>query len=113
MGDSVRLLHCATPQVLATPGGLEALGWRNSSEHTAALLDDEAEQLLRARYREDYELLEKHRDELERIADALIERESLDEEDFRALLSEPLGKKPAQAGSAPASAAVSTMGGTR
>jgi cell division protease FtsH len=90
MGDSVRLLHSATPTSLpGSPAFTEGLGLRDCSEHTAALLDEESEQLLQQLYADDRKILEEHRDELERVALALIERESLDESEFLTLLESP------------------------
>jgi cell division protease FtsH len=90
MGASVRLLHCATPLALAGSGAAaEGLPLRDCSERTASLLDEEAEQLLDQLYKEARQLLEHNEGALERVATALIERESLDEAEFRALLDEP------------------------
>lgn len=88
MGESVRLLHCATPPL---DGAREADAFvpRDCSERTAGLLDEEAEALLEQLYREASQLLTEHRDTLERVAAALIERESLDELEFQSLIDPP------------------------
>jgi cell division protease FtsH len=97
MGETQRLLHCGTSQAQT-----EAASWlgpfapRDCSERTASLLDDEAEALLEQLYAEAHRLLSEHRDELERVAKALIERETLEEADFRALLgpsAAPVGRR--------------------
>ena len=91
MGDAVGLLHCATSQELAALQAVgDGFGYRDCSERTASLLDEESEKLLTELYRDDQRLLEQHRDELERVAEALIERESLDEADLHALLDAPI-----------------------
>ncbi len=97
MGESVRLLHCG-PQPnalwLADP---EAPGRPNCSDATAALLDEESERLLDALYADARQLLEKHRDALDRVSGALIEQETLDE----AALQELLGAASGEAADAP------------
>jgi cell division protease FtsH len=56
------------------------------SEQTAALIDEEVQQLISERYRSVQQLLSQHRGELGRIAQALLERESLDEQQLQQLL---------------------------
>jgi cell division protease FtsH len=89
MGESVRLLHCAP---LPGPGwspGMATFPGRDCSDHTASLLDEEAEQVLDQLYEDAKQILGRHKDALERVAEALIERESLDEKQFHALLGKP------------------------
>jgi len=50
------------------------------SEHTAALIDEEVQELIAERYQYAQHLLSGHQKELERVAYALLERESLDEQ---------------------------------
>ncbi len=90
MGDSVQLLHCATTELLATDPGMVGYSMRNCSERTAALIDEEAQQILDKCYGDSKRILEQHKDALERVSAALFERETLNEEDFRALLIEPI-----------------------
>ena len=94
MGESVRLLHCATSPKLGWSPDAEAFGARDCSDRTAALLDEEAEQLLDQLYEEAKRLLGEHKGALERVAAALVERESLDEADFHSLLKEPSSAGP-------------------
>ncbi len=84
MGDSERLLHCAPNDLAAlTELGAEGFsGARGCSEQTAAAIDEESEQLLQQLYAEARKILEQHRERLERVATALLERETLDQEEF-------------------------------
>ena len=50
---------------------------RDHSEHTAQLIDEEVGRILREADDRAFRLLEEHRDELERVTEALIEREVL------------------------------------
>ena len=61
---------------------------QNYSEHTAALIDSEVQQLIGERYTYVQQLLSQHQEELERIAQALLERESLDEQQLRRLVTD-------------------------
>jgi len=56
------------------------------SEQTAALIDEEVQQLIAERYNDVHQLLSEHLEELERIAHALLERESLDEQQLQQLV---------------------------
>ena len=56
------------------------------SEHTATLIDEEVQQLIAERYQYAQHLLSEHQEELERIAHALLERESLDEQQLKQLI---------------------------
>jgi cell division protease FtsH len=69
--------------------GREMSELRDHSEHTAQVIDEEVARILRDSDDRAYRLLEKHRDDLERIAEALIEREVLTE----AELEELVGKR--------------------
>ena len=88
MGESLRLLHCGTRTSELVPMG-EGYAIRDCSERTAAMIDEEAAALLDQLYAEARQLLEKHRDSLDRVAQALLERETLDESEFRALVAGP------------------------
>ena len=50
---------------------------RDHSEHTAQIIDEEVARILREADDRAFRLLEDHRDELERLTEALIEREVL------------------------------------
>jgi len=64
---------------------------KNYSEKTAQTIDQEVTQLLNGLYEEARQLLVDHRKELDRIADALLERETLEGSDLALLMAgEPL-----------------------
>ncbi len=56
------------------------------SEQTAALIDEEVQQLIAERYSYVQQLLSQHLEELGRVAHALLERESLDEQQLQRLV---------------------------
>jgi cell division protease FtsH len=58
------------------------------SEQTAALIDEEVQQLISERYTYVQQLLSQHREELEQIAHALLEQESLDEQQLQRLVKD-------------------------
>ena len=60
----------------------------NYSEETAALIDEEVQHLISERYSYVQRLLSQHRPELGRIAQELLERESLDEQQLQQLLKD-------------------------
>jgi cell division protease FtsH len=60
--------------------------FRDCSLSSLAKLDDEAGRLLNQLQAEAFEMLERRRDELERVAEKLLEKESLDAEELEALL---------------------------
>ena len=63
---------------------------RDHSEHTAQLIDEEVSRILREADERAFQLLEEHRDDLERLTEALIEREVLSVSEIEALI----GKRP-------------------
>uniref|UniRef100_I2Q2T6 ATP-dependent zinc metalloprotease FtsH n=1 Tax=Desulfovibrio sp. U5L TaxID=596152 RepID=I2Q2T6_9BACT len=67
------------------------LAGREYSEATAAKLDTEIKEILEASQERVAELLGAHREELERVAGALLDKESLDEAEFKALLGQAGG----------------------
>ncbi len=70
--------------------GREMTESRDHSEHTAQLIDEEVSRILREADDRAFRLLEEHRDELERLTEALIEREVLSVSEIEALI----GKRP-------------------
>jgi cell division protease FtsH len=71
------------------------LARREYSEATAARVDAEVKSILEAAYERVTTLLTGHREVLERVAGELLEREVLDEAEFKALLSDqPLSPTP-------------------
>jgi cell division protease FtsH len=59
---------------------------RDFSEGTAAIIDEEVQKILREADQQAYDLLASHRTELDRLADALVQREELMREDIDELL---------------------------
>ncbi|MEM4218004.1 MAG: hypothetical protein QXZ09_08270, partial [Candidatus Methanomethylicaceae archaeon] len=59
---------------------------RDFSEGTAQLIDEEVRRLLREADERAYELLRGHRDKLERIVEALLQKEELTREELEELL---------------------------
>jgi len=66
--------------------GQELLLRKDYSEHTAELIDEEVARLVRNNEQRTLETLQAHRQELDVIATALQERETLSDEDIRSLL---------------------------
>ncbi|HZW31483.1 MAG TPA: ATP-dependent zinc metalloprotease FtsH [Isosphaeraceae bacterium] len=66
--------------------GREMAELRDHSEHTAQLIDEEVARILREADERAYRLLEEHRDDLERVTEALIEREVLTEGELEELV---------------------------
>ena len=73
---------------------------REVSERTAEMVDDEVKRLLDEAYAKASVLLKEHKDLLERIAQALLERETIDREDLD-LLVKNLPLPPREAPPAP------------
>jgi cell division protease FtsH len=70
--------------------GRELTEPRDHSEHTAQIVDEEVTRILREADERAFRLLEEHRDELERLTEALVEREVL----TLAEIEELIGKRP-------------------
>ena len=89
-------MHCAHPvgDIFGDAGGAVQ---RDCSEATAHAVDREVKSILEKAYADGKAILNQHRDQLERVAAALMERETLGQEEFQRLI----------AGGAPAAAAVS------
>jgi len=64
---------------------------RDHSEHTAQVIDEEIGRILREADERAYRLLEEHREELERVTDALIEREVLTVSEIEELIGKRAG----------------------
>ncbi|HXG12054.1 MAG TPA: ATP-dependent zinc metalloprotease FtsH [Gemmataceae bacterium] len=92
MSETIGLVHCGqrqSPYFLTVPGeGFR----RDCSEETARQIDVEVKALLDRAYEEAKAILTEHRDDLERVAQELLRRETLDGTAFRALLERtPVG----------------------
>src|SRR5262249_52032198 len=73
--------------------GREMSELRDHSEHTAQIIDEEVSRILREADERAYRLLEEHRDDLERLTDALIEREVLTVAEIEELIGKRAGAK--------------------
>jgi cell division protease FtsH len=73
--------------------GREMSETRDHSEHTAQLIDEEVSRILREADERAYHLLEEHRDELERLTEALIEREVLTVSEIEELIGKRAGAR--------------------
>lgn len=71
--------------------GREMSESRDHSEHTAQIIDEEVARILREADAHAYHLLEEHRDELERLTEALIEREVLTVAEIEELIGKRAG----------------------
>jgi len=67
--------------------GREVVQRREVSEHTAELVDTELKRLLGEAYERARGILTQHRDQLDRLAAALLERETLDREEVEMVLA--------------------------
>ena len=68
--------------------GKEIQEQRDFSEGTAQMIDEEVQRLLREADDRAYAHLQKHRDDLDRLAETLLEREELTREEINRLLHE-------------------------
>ena len=76
--------------------GREIAQHRDYSEDTAIMIDREVRRIIGQSYERARTIMETHRDALERIAQALLEREVLDAQEIRMLIDgKPLPDKPA------------------
>lgn len=72
--------------------GQQLLAGKGYSEHTAMLIDEEVSKLITTNEERTKSILEKHHDQLDSVAGALLEKESLSDKD----LAEILGDSPGQ-----------------
>ena len=73
------------------PGFLGATHYKDYSEATAKEIDDEVRQIIHTQYQRARKVLEENRDKLQAMADALLERETLDRDEIELLMKgEPL-----------------------
>ena len=71
--------------------GREMSETRDYSEHTAQIIDEEVGRILREADDRAFHLLEEHRDDLERLTEALIEREVLTVKEIEELIGKRAG----------------------
>jgi cell division protease FtsH len=81
---------------------------RDFSEATAAVIDEEVQRILREADDNAYELLKANRDKVERLVEALLQKEELSRDEIDVLLRETNGTVDGQAAPGPASPHVLT-----
>ena len=86
MSEKIGLIHCAPRSGDRMIPFLPGDGRLDCSDETADQIDAEVKLILENAYTEAKELLNDHRDQLDIVAKALIERESLGKSDFLALI---------------------------
>jgi cell division protease FtsH len=84
-------------------------GSKPYSEATAEVVDAEVERILQECYADGLRLLHEHRDALDRLAQALLERETLDEEEIKRVTGIQPAPRGAEVPQAVARAAFSPM----
>lgn len=89
MSKSVGLVHCAqhVNPFLAVQG--DGSMQRDCSEQTAREIDEEVKGILDNAYAEAKQVLQEHRATLDSVANELLERETLDAQTFKNLISQP------------------------
>lgn len=90
MSEAVGLAHCGQRQspfflTSSESGPMQ----RDCSEQTAREIDEEVKRSLEKTYQEAKDILASHRDQLDRVAQELLRRETLGESEFRNLLETP------------------------
>jgi cell division protease FtsH len=90
MGDSVGLVHCAQRTSPFLPGSVDGVVQRDCSEQTAREIDEEVKKTLDAAYADSKRILEQHRIQVDLVAKVLLQRETLDAQTFKDLISRPV-----------------------
>ena len=86
MGESVGLMHCGLRTSPFGPLAADEVLQRDCSEQTAREIEQEVRQILDKGYAEAKSLLTEHRDQLEHVAEVLLEKETLDADSLRTLV---------------------------
>jgi cell division protease FtsH len=89
MSQTVGLAHLARPEHLFLPNVPDARVQSNCSEQTAREVDQEVKRMLDDAYQQAKTILTAHRDQLDLIADYLLEHETMDAATFKELLGRP------------------------
>jgi cell division protease FtsH len=93
MSDSLGLQTFGDPET-AVFLGRDIMDRRDYSEAAAAAIDAQVRAILDRGYQRAQEILRTHKDKLARVAEALIEQETVDRETFQALMQETLLSQP-------------------
>ena len=86
MSERIGLAHVGQKQDPFLSARQDGAIQRDCSEQTAREIDEEVKKLLSEAYESAKGILSSHRDELERVVQELLKRETLDEQTFNALL---------------------------
>ncbi|HVV02359.1 MAG TPA: ATP-dependent zinc metalloprotease FtsH [Verrucomicrobiae bacterium] len=86
MSDAVGLVRCAQRQNGMFVQGIDGTLQRDCSEQTAEEIDHEVRRILDRSYREAKEILEQHREDMDRVAEELLKVETLDAARFNELI---------------------------
>jgi cell division protease FtsH len=62
---------------------------RDFSEETAMIIDEEVQRILREADQRAYEILEQHRSDIDRLVEALLQKEELNHEEIEEILGKP------------------------
>jgi cell division protease FtsH len=87
MSETVGLVHCAQRQAPKL-AGFDGTFQRDCSEATAREIDEEVKKFLDNAYAEAKSILREHRDELDLVAQELLQKEVLDAASFKKLIQE-------------------------
>ena len=86
MGESVGLMHCGQRSSPFKPPTPDEIMQRDCSEQTAREMEQEVREILDKAYAEARKILKEHRDLLDRVAEVLLEKETLDTKELQELV---------------------------
>ncbi|MCP4708959.1 MAG: ATP-dependent zinc metalloprotease FtsH [Planctomycetes bacterium] len=92
MSESLGFVHYGNENGI--PGFVDFGGAREFSDKTADLIDSEIKQLMDQNYKEVKNILEKHRDQMEAMKDALMKYETLDGDEVKQIIEGKTLDKP-------------------
>jgi len=92
MSESLGFVHYGNENGI--PGLGDFGGAREFSDKTADLIDNEIKQLMNQNYKEVKDILEKHRDQMEALKDALMKYETLDGDEVKQIIAGKILDKP-------------------
>jgi cell division protease FtsH len=90
MSDTVGLIHCTNKQGEFAPQIPGMPMTRDCSEETYRTVDVEVKKFLDQAYQEAHAILTDHRDQLDHVAEELLNRETIDAPTFHQLIGKPL-----------------------
>jgi cell division protease FtsH len=86
MSETIGLVHCGQRPAEYLRGPLDGTLQRDCSEQTAREIDKEVKHILDEAYGQAKRILTEHRDQLDRVAQELLKRETIDAATFNALI---------------------------